>query len=208
MSCFSKKLSIWFLLMIATLKLLAQGYIVPNGVTTNYIPGSGEISVVHDPAHQFYTGFLLNPLGISQPSVYTNLFSFSVVLDVGVRVFLVSSNDPISLQPILSHNWPELGDSPSYLLSNKVPFYVGLYTGVNFAPPYPPSPPYYYTDPIFGWAKLVNNRGVIQVLDYAVEYGGDGIYAGTQNVINVPEPGSLALLLAGGLLGAWRWKRS
>ena len=201
-----KYLTVLTFILGGSSQLFAQGYIVPYGVTTNYISGSGEISVIHDPANQFYTGFFLNPLGISRPSFYTNTFSFSVVLDVGVRVFLVSSNDPISLQPILSQNWPELGGSPSYRFANNVPFYVGLYTGYDFAPTYPPSPPYYYLDPVYGWAELVNNQGVIQVLTYAVEYGGAGIYAGTQNIITVPEPGTVALLVAGGLLGAWRWR--
>ena len=43
----------------ATTQLLAQGYIVPNGVFTNYHGGviPREISVVHDPVHFTYTGF-------------------------------------------------------------------------------------------------------------------------------------------------------
>lgn len=185
--------------------LHSQGYIVPNGVTTNYIPGSGEISVIYNPTSLYYTGFFLNSIGKTLPTVYTNTFSYSVVLDVGVRVFLVSSNDPISLQPILSQTWTELGGAPSYIFNNGVPFYVGVYTGnVQFAPL-----DGIYNDPLFGWALLVNNRGTIQVLDYAVEYGGAGIFAGTQNIIQpVPEPSVLALVGLGGLiLACRRWRK-
>lgn len=175
--------------------LHSQGYVVPNGVTTNYIPGSGEISVIHDPTNLYYTGFFLNPIGKTLPTIYTNTFSYSVVLDVGVRVFLVSSNDPISLQPILSQTWTELGGAPSYVFTNGVPFYVGFYTGnVQFAPQ-----DGIYNDPLFGWAELVNNQGVIQLLNGAVEYGGGGIFAGTQNIIPVPEPSTSGLLALGGL---------
>jgi len=185
----------------------AQGYIVPNGVTTNYIPGSGEISVIHDPINSYYTGFFLNPIGKTQPTTYINTFAFGVVVDVGVRVFLVQANDAISLQPILSQNWTELGGSPSYVFANEVPFYVGLYTGNN---PFDSHGSYtgIYENPVFGWAELVNNQGIIQLLNYAVEYGGDGIYAGTQNIIQpVPEPNVLGLFALGGLFLAWRrWK--
>ena len=195
-----KHLAILSCLFGVAFQIYAQGYIVPNGVTTNYIPDSGEISVIHDPTNSYYTGFFLNPIGKTQPTTYTNTFAFGVVLDVGVRAFLVQSNDAISLQPILSQNWTELGNAPSYVFANGVPFYVGLYTGNN---PFDSHGNYtgIYQSPVFGWAQLVNNRGVIQLLDYAVEYGGLGIYAGTQNIIQpAPEPSSLALMAVG---AAW-----
>src|SRR6266436_3210159 len=75
------------------LGLQGQSYIVPNGVVTNYI--SGEISVIHDPTNHYYTGFRLDAVGV-------DLFQFNPVADIGVRVFLVSPNDPVSLQPILA----------------------------------------------------------------------------------------------------------
>ena len=119
---------------------------------------------------------------------------------------MVNPNDAISLQPILSQSWTELLDGGNYVFQAGIPFYVGLYTGYNFAPPYPPYPPYTYTDPVFGWARLVNNHGWIQVLDYAVAYKADGIYAGTQTIIQpVPEPGTLALAGLGALL-LWKSK--
>ena len=181
-----------------------------NGVVYNgLVPGLGyDIAVMHDIANTNYTQFLLNPVGKTQPTFYTNTFSFGEFTDVGVRVFLVSSNDAISLQPILSQNWTELGASPSnYVFAAGVPFYVALYTGFNFAPPYPPYPPYQYLDPVFGWAELENIGGTIQLLNSALEYGGGGIFAGTQNIIPVPEPSTFAMVALGGLLlGFRRWQ--
>jgi hypothetical protein len=112
------------------------------------------------------------------------------------------------LPTIASQNYSELGFGNNYVLQEGVPFYVGLYTGYNFAPPYPPSPPFFYTDPVYGWAELQNVQGVIQVIDYAVAYKAAGIYAGTQNIIQTPEPSTLALVALGGLLlGFRRWKK-
>jgi hypothetical protein len=177
-------------------RVYAQGYIVPNGVFTNLF--AGEIDV-WNPGTQV-TGFTFTPVGKQQPTFYTNIFNFDEPLTIGVRVFLVSSNDPISLEPIRAHSYQELTHPANYVLQAGVPFYVGLYTGYNFAPPYPPYPPFYYTDPVFGWAKLVNNRGWIQVLDSAVAYKAQGILAGTVTII--PEPTVFALTMLGALLFA------
>lgn len=186
--------------------LLAQGYIVPNGVGYS-VNGAGHygISVVYDPTNVYDTGFDLIALGKTQPTTYTNTFSFSPIVDVGVRVFLVASNEPMSLQPILSHNYTELGGAPSYVFDSAVPFYVGLYTGNQKF--YPRDG--IYTDPLFGWAKLINHQGVIQLLDSALEYGGGGIYVGTQNIVPIPEPRVIGLMCVGGLLVGWRfaWKK-
>ncbi len=186
-------------------QLYSQGYIVPNGVMTNLYPG--EIDV-WNPSGGMLTGFSFTPVGIQQPTSYSNIFNFDEPVTIGVRVFLVSPNDPISLQPIISQNYAELLFPANYVFQSGVPFYVGLYTGSNFAPPYPPSPPYIYLDPVFGWAELENVRGMIKVLDYAVEYQGGGIYAGTQNIIPTPEPSALALGTMGILaFGLRRWKK-
>jgi hypothetical protein len=41
-----------------------------------------------------------------------------------------------------------------------------------------------------------------------LEYGGDGIYVGTQNIIPVPEPSAFGLTALGGLLlGFRRWTK-
>jgi hypothetical protein len=180
------------------LKLHAQGYIVPNGVSyfgLNFL-GGYEIRVLQNPTNTDYTGFLLTPQGKTPPSsLHINTFSFSGYVDEGVRVFLVSSNQPITQQAIQSGSYTELMFPSSYVFNHGARFYVGLYTGYN---PFSPTGTYtgIYTDPLFGWAQLVNNAGVIQLLDSALVYNAGGIFAGTQTMI--PEPRSLAL----GILGA------
>jgi len=170
---------------------------VPNAVISNYggffFPG--EIDVLHDPLNpaspSSYTGFILRPQSATT-------FRFDPVVDVGVRVFFVSLNDPVSLQTILSHNYTELLNPNIYGFADGVPFYVGLYTGNQNFPP----PDGIYNDPLFGWARLVNNQGVIQLLDSALAYKTDGIFAGTQNF--VPEPSVFVLAMLGALLFAFR----
>jgi hypothetical protein len=186
------------------MQVRSQGHIVSNGIATNLFPG--EIDV-WNPSGSQTTGFLLTPTGEQQPTDFQNIFSFSEPATIGVRVFLVQPNDAISLQPILDASWTELGNAPNYVFNDGVPFYVGLYTGYNIAPPYPPTPPYLYLDPVFGWAELENVNGTIQVLDYAVEYQGGGIYAGTQSIIPVPEPGGIALITVGCLLLGFRHRK-
>jgi len=184
-----KNISILAFAFGALLQVHSQGYIVPNGVLyAGYIGSPGyEIDVVHDPTNANYTGFALKPQG------NMTTFLFNPIVDVGVRVFLVSSGQPVSLSPILSHSYTELLAPNSYVFANGDPFYVGLYTGnQSFAPP-----DGIYSDPLFGWAELVNNNGVIQMLDSALEYKGGGIYAGTQNIIGVPEPSLFAVAATG-----------
>jgi hypothetical protein len=200
-----KYLAVLCCFLVSIIQLHSQGYLVPNGVMTNLI--QGEIDV-WNPTESQATGFTFTPIGMSQFAIYTNVFNFDEPLTIGVRVFLVSSNDAISLQPILSHGFTELLFPANYIFQAGVPFYVGLYTGESIAPPGPFLPPYTYNDPVFGWAELENVNGAIQVLDYAVEYQGGGIYAGTDNIIPAPEPSVFALTALGGLLlGFRRWTK-
>jgi hypothetical protein len=179
------------ILGLAAISAQSQGYIVPNGVSTNVFPR--EITV-WNPGPQS-TGFSLQPIGIQAPSLISNIFAFTEPATIGVRVFLVSSNDLISLQPILAMSYPELLEPGSYIFQSKKPFYVGLYTGESVAPPYPAFPPYQYLNPVFGWARLVNQGGHIEVLESALAHQAGGIYAGTLNIIDVPEPGTGFLLI-------------
>ena len=192
-------------LFMTMLQLHSQGYIVPNGVYSGSVGfGAYEIDVIQNPANSDFTGFFLRPQGKTEPTLYTNTFSFFTYLDEGVRVFLVSSNQPMSLSPILAQSYPELSFPNTYVFRSGTPFYLGLYTG------YLPSGPNngIYSDPLFGWAKLVNNQGVIQLLDSALVFGGGGIYVGTQNIIPVPEPSAIFLTALGALLlGIRRWRR-
>ena len=204
MKVFWKCLAVMGCFWCVILQLHAQGYLVPNGVRTDLYPG--EIDV-WNPTESQLTGFVFTSAGMQQPTVYENIFTFIEPVTIGVRVFLVQPNDAISLQPILSQSWTEFGYAPSYVLQEGVPFYVGLYTGGSIAPPGPFFPPYTYTDPVYGWAELQNVQGVIQVIDYAVAYKAAGIYAGTQNIIQTPEPSTFALVALGGLLlGCRRWR--
>ena len=202
MNMFFKYLVAAGCLLAAAGQVRSQGYIVPNGIVTNLF--AGEIDV-WNPGTQV-TGFIFRPIGKQEPTTYTNVFRFDEPLTIGVRVFLVASNDPISLQPIMAQTYPELMLLNDYVFSAGEAFYVGVYTGANFAPPYPATPPYTYLDPVFGWAKLINNQGVIQVLDSALEYQGGGIFAGTQNIIPVPEPSVALLISMGALVMAARWR--
>ena len=192
----------------------SQGYIIPNGVTyAGYtsIFGGYEIDVIQNPTNSDYTGFALEPKGKTPPTTfYTNTFHFDLYLDEGVRVFLVNSNQPISLQPILSQSYLELAYQTNSVFTNGRPFYLGLYTGFN---------PYIVTNgtsvytgiyerPVFGWGRFVNNQGAIQMLDSALEIEGGGIYAGTQTIIATPEPSAWALSALGGLFFAChQWRR-
>jgi hypothetical protein len=70
---------------------------------------------------------------------------------------------------------------------------VGLYTG------YTPQNGI-YNNPVFGWAEVVNNNGVIELLDSALEYGGGGIIAGNQTILPIPEPSAISLAALGAML--------
>jgi hypothetical protein len=174
--------------LASVLQLYSQGYIVPGGVT---IHPANTIYVLQNPTNSNYTGFILH-------SQSANTFLFDPYLDEGVRTFLVSLGDPVSLQPILAQSYTELTYPNSYVFANGTPFYLGFYTGNTF----PQNG--IYSDPLFGWGKFVNSLGVIQMLDSALEYGGGGIFAGTQNIIAIPEPSVFALSALGALVLGWR----
>lgn len=194
--------SLFAVAFLVTIRACAQGYLVPSGVTyagTSLGFGYG-INVMYNPTNLYYTGFGLNPVGKTPPTtLYTNTYQFSAIVDVSVRVFLVPFNAPLRQQDIQSGSYTELMYD-DYVFNHNTPFYVGLYTGNQTF--YPPSG--IYNDPLFGWARLVNNQGVIQLLDSALAYKAGGIYVGTQNLIQVPEPSSLALMALGGLLLRFR----
>lgn len=197
MKTYQKHLAVVCCLFGAILKLHSQGYIVPNGVTI--IPGNStgagsQINVIQNPTNGDYTGFNFKPQG-------GGTFLFNPFLDEQVRTFFVSPNDPISLQPILSQNYPELTYPNTYAFSDGVPFYLGFYTG------YSPQGGI-YSNPVFGWGEFENESGVIQMLNSGLEIQGGGIYAGTQTIIPTPEPSTIGLTALGGLLFAWRCRKT
>ena len=71
-------------LFIAVFQIHAQGYIIPNGVSyAGPFLGSGYgINVVHNPTNFASTGFILDPLGKTPPTIYTNTFRFDSIVDV------------------------------------------------------------------------------------------------------------------------------
>jgi hypothetical protein len=188
----------------------AQGFIVPNGVTYNGFDGLGySVFVTQSATTGDYTGFDLKPVGNTPPSsTYINTYLFNPIVDEEVRTFLVSPNDPVSLQPIQANNYPELTYPNKYVFSDGVHFFLGFYTGYN---PWDSHGNYtgIYTDPVFGWGEFVNNRGAIEFIGGALEAGGGGIYAGTRNIISIPEPISLRLIALGlfiSLVAIRRWQ--
>ena len=178
-------------ILISVQQIYSQGSIVPNGVTLTPV---NMIRVIQDTSDGNYTGFFLSYQ--SETS-----FQFSPLVDEQVRTFLVSPNDAVSLQPILANSYPELTAGNTYSFANGSPFYLGFFTGNTF----PVNG--VYSDPLFGWARLVNVNGTIQLLDSALEYGGGGIIAGTQTIIPVPEPTTLGLAAVGLMLLGFRQMR-
>jgi len=192
--------------MLSARSGLSQGSIVPNGITYDYNPALGlgaAIYVLQNPTNGNFTGFFLRPFDITPPSApNTNTFQFYPLLDEGVRTFFVGSGDAFTWQAIQSGGYTELLYPDTYLFPDGVPLYVGLYTGEG-APIGGP-----YSQPLFGWAQLVNNGGVIALLNGALAYGADGIYVGTQNIIqSVPEPGTMILIGLGLLIFGWGLNR-
>jgi hypothetical protein len=186
-----KLLAVVALTFGAIIRLYSQGYLVPNGVSSDFNGSMFVFHIIQTPNNGDYTDFAFFPNG-------GDTFEFASALDGGVRVFLVSPYDPISLQPIMAQSYTELLSPLAYSFDAGIPFYVGLYTGFGF----PVNG--VYSNPLFGWAELVNNGGVIQLLGGELEYGGGGIIAGTETIISIPEPTAIGLFALGGLLFAFQ----
>ena len=117
--------AIWFLFCTVS-NLFAQGYIVPSGVTVGgyTAPFGYAFDVKYDPTNSYTTSFFMKPIGKTLPTIYTNTFQFGAIVDVSVRVFLVSSNQSISQQSIQSGSYTELTFN-SYVFDHNSPFYGG-----------------------------------------------------------------------------------
>jgi hypothetical protein len=212
-----KYLSVLCCFFVSIFQLRSQGYIEPNGVVANLFPGEIDLNW---PAETQINGFEFTPVGKTSDSLpYANIFTFGEPVTIGVRVFSISYDQPFSLNSVVSGTYTEISNptdpaapaSPTIIFNGDSPFYVVLYSGAEFAAYYPPgnTNPVYYTDPVFGWAELENVNGAIELLDGALEYQGGGIYAGTENIIPVPEPSEFALGTLGALLlGFRRWRNS
>lgn len=177
------------------LQARSEGYIVPNGISYDDHGGPFTVTILRNPSDGDFIHFTLRPSFIIPPGPYYTIFS--PFPPAGVRTFLVSANDPISLPAIQANSYTELTFGNYYFFDVNVPFYLGFYSGVtNGASGYSGT----YSNPVFGWGEFVNNNGVIQLLDGALEIEGGGIYAATQQIIPIPEPAVFGLICLGALL--------
>lgn len=189
--------------LAVTAPAYSQGHILPNGVTYSPAGLNAVIHVMQSSTVGDYTGCILRPQFKTPGSPYYTIFSFDPgAPDEGVRTFFVSQNVPLSLEPIQAGTYTELVLGNYYGFDPGVPFYLGFYTGHTNG-----GPPGAYSDPVFGWGEFVNNEGVIQMLDAALEVEGGGIYVGTQTIIPIPEPDALGLSACGTLILGWRIRR-
>jgi hypothetical protein len=180
------------------LQARSEGYIVPNGISFDDHAGAfTTVTIVRNPVNADSSHLSLRPGFKVFPGIYYTLFSLFGFVDDSVRSFLVSANDPISLPAIQANSYTELTSGNYYFFDVNVPFYLGFYAGdTNGTPGYRGT----YSNPAFGWGEFVNNNGVIEMLDSALEMEGGGIYAGTQQIIPVPEPAAFGLFGLGALL--------
>jgi hypothetical protein len=199
----NKRLTLLVLVLLAAAHQgNSQGYILPGGISPIVATPPLGLMLTVQSTNGDYTCFIFIPEGDPGPP---NVFTFAGCNE-DVRAFLVSSNDPISLEPILETKYTELWYGLYQVFEPGVPFYIGFYTGLS--PGFVNTNGIFiytgiYTDPAFGWAELVNNQGEIQMLDSALEYGGAGIYAGTQTIIQVPESPFLNITWSGNNLRLW-----
>lgn len=124
-----------------------------------------------------YTGFVFAAQGAS--------YQFATFLDEGIDAYRIALNaeiSPASIPGLTSQRltFPTLYSFPAF-------FYLALVTpSQDFtASSYPTA---------YGWALFSNSNGVITLLDHAIDYSSQGLYAGTTTL--VPESGTASLTMA------------
>jgi hypothetical protein len=169
---------------VAVFRGHSQGYLVNGGITHSTAGLSAVIHVLQDPASGDYSGVIWRPRFKTPGSEFYTIFSLDPgAADEGVRTFFASPNDPLTVQAIEAHSYPELVLGSLYGFDTGALFYLGFYTGYTNG-----MPPGVYSEPVFGWGRFVNNQGMIEMLDSALAMESGGIYVGTQTIIPVPEP--------------------
>ena len=180
--------------LTGTQSLEGQGFLVADGITVTgktYEGLGAFVKVIQNPSNGDYTGFHI------QRITFTSL-CFLWLADEGVRTFRVSDGDSIDLQSLRSNNYAELSFGSPHSFTSGSTFMLGFYTG--YGPFDSTGYTGIYTSPVFGWARFMNFGGDVRYLEGALESGGAGIIAGTQTIIPVPEPSTLALLAAASAL--------
>ena len=114
----------------------------------------------------------------------------SIHLDEGSGWYHAHSNEAFSAQTIAADVHPVLFSWHADPTHNDLPiapgpFYLGIQT-------------WHGTNAVYGWALMDHTGSELVLLDNAMAYGAEGIYVGTTAAI--PEPATLVLLAAGGLV--------
>ena len=121
---------VW-VLVVGTCRASSQSYIAPGGITEHEWQGGGgglDVRAIQAPTNLDYC-FAFLPEGFPLPAQTSNASTFNVCLDEGVRAFLVASNDPISLQPLMESRYTELRVGENRVFQPGVSVCAGFYTG-------------------------------------------------------------------------------
>ena len=112
---------VW-VLVVGTCRASSQSYLAPGSITAHELQGGGgglDVRAIQAPTNLDYC-FAFLPEGFPLPAQTSNVYTFNVCLDEGVRAFLVASNVPIST---------ELRVGENRVFQPGVSFYAGFYTG-------------------------------------------------------------------------------
>jgi len=134
----------------------------------------------------------------------SNLTGDGGCLDEGSDWYLVSSGDPFGFATLAGGRFTPISIAYDYAPSSQTvlvgsnEFYLGVSTtstnGEGITEPYC-DPNEYQCRNVFGWMRLRNAGGQLEMVDNAVAYGSLGIIVGTTDL--VPEPSTLTLCALG-----------
>jgi len=172
-------LVLWLFVLLGLVKSNAD---IISG--SNVILGSGDpfsdygVRVYQDIPATDFTAMLFDHAGES-------LVYQGVTLDEGSEWYFASYGDPFFAEPIALNLFDPFTGTHNVGFGD---FYMAFNTGFGFDEGNPDRS-------IYGWVLFRNSESGVEMLDNAVAYEEDGIVVGTLTAI--PEPGVLALLVAG-----------